>query len=248
VKQNLRLFATAAELAEGVAKVIVDLLSPEVRTRGTASIALSGGSTPCAVYEKLSSPAWRERVDWSRIHFFWGDEACGPPTARQGSYRLAEETLLKPLGIAASHIHRIQTEHPPQVAAEQYEAEIRGHFSLRAGQVPEFSVVLLGLGLDGRIASLHPHTSVLGERSKLAAAVFLEKTQSSQVTLTLPVINHARNVLILVSGRGKAQILQAVLEDDMPVYPAQLVQPVEGELLWCADSDAASALDITRYL
>ena len=248
MSQNLRLFATAGELAEGVAELIVDSLGIEVRSRGTASIVLSGGSTPRAVYEKLSSHPWREKFDWSRVHFFWGDEACGPPSVRQGSYRLAEATLLKPLGIAASHVHRIPTEHPPQIAAEHYEAEIRSHFNLRPGQVPEFSVFLLGLGIDGRIASLHPHTSVLGERSKLAAALFLEQTQSSQITITLPVINRARKIFILVSGRAKAEILQAVLEDDAPVYPAQLVQPAEGELLWCADSEAASALDITRYL
>jgi 6-phosphogluconolactonase len=248
VDRNLRLFETASDLAEGAAECIIDRLGDDIREKGTATIALSGGSTPRSVYQRLSSASFRARVEWSRVHFFWGDETFGPRPMGQGSYRLAEETLLKPLGVSASHIHRIRTEHPPLLAAENYEADMRGHFGPRHGQFPEFSIFLLGLGLDGHVASLLPHASTLGEQFRYAVPVFHEENHSSGITVTLPVINHARTILVLVSGRGKAEILRAVLEDDVPVYPAQMLEPVHGELLWCADSDAASRLDITRYL
>lgn len=248
VDRNLRLFESASDLADGAAECIIARLGADIREKGIATIALSGGSTPRTVYLRLSSDSFRARVEWSRVHFFWGDETFGPRPMGQGSYRLAEEALLKPLGVSASHIHRIRPEHPPQIAAENYEADMRSHFGLRHGQLPEFSLFLLGLGLDGHVASLLPNTSILGEQFRYAVPVFHQETHSSGVTITLPVINHARTILVLVSGRGKAEILQAVLEDDAPVYPAQMLEPVHGELLWYADSDAASRLDITRYM
>jgi 6-phosphogluconolactonase len=248
VDRNLRLYETPSDLAVGAGECIIDRLGADIREKGSATIALSGGSTPRSVYLQLSSTSLRERVDWSRVHFFWGDEMFGPHPVGQGSYRLADETLLKPLGVPASHIHRIRAEHSPQTAAENYEVDMRSHFGLRHGQFPEFSLFLLGLGVDGHVASLLPHAGILGEQFRYALPVFHEETRSWGITVTLPVINHSRTILVLVSGRGKAEILQAILENDTPVYPAQMLEPVHGELLWCADADAASRLDITRYM
>jgi 6-phosphogluconolactonase len=223
----------------GAAEMIVDYLREEIRRLGSASFVLSGGVTPRIVYDMLASPSLVSRVDWARVHLFWGDERCVPPNAPESNFRMVEESLLGNLSLPARNIHRIHAEHPPLTAAAEYESEIRAHFGLRPHELPEFSVVLLGLGTDGHTASLFPGSNAVAEKTRLVIGVYIEALQTSRVTMTLPVINNARTILFLVSGREKAGILREVLEDDTPQYPAQLVQPLSGRLFWCVDADAA---------
>jgi 6-phosphogluconolactonase len=226
----------------GSAEMVVEYLNEEIRRLGSASFVLSGGVTPRIVYDMLASPSLVSKVDWSRVHVFWGDERCVPPNAPESNYRMAEESLLRNLSLPARNVHRIHAEHPPLTAAGEYETEIRAHFGLRPHEVPEFSLVLLGLGPDGHTASLFPGNNALAEKTRLVIGVYIEALQTSRVTMTLPVINNASTILFLVSGREKARILWEVLEDDTPRYPAQLVQPGSGRLFWCVDADAAVAL------
>ena len=160
---------------------------------------------------------------------------------------MAFQALLRRVPLPPGHIHRIRGELAPAEAARAYERELReAPGSAHAGGVPRPALVLLGLGEDGHTASLFPGTPVLGERTRLAAEVFVPRLGAWRVTLTFPVLNNARTVLFLVSGASKAAMLRTVLRGPSPEFPASCVAPREGELLWYADRDAASLLSPTE--
>jgi 6-phosphogluconolactonase len=212
------------------------------------SLALAGGSTPKRLYALLASESdggFRSQTPWDRMDFFWGDERHVPPAHPESNYRMAYETLLSKVPVAPQQIHRIRSENPDALqAARDYELTLNEHFGLKPGLWPRFKLVLLGLGSDGHTASLFPGTSVLDESKCLVAAPWVERFKSYRVTLTAPVLNQAENVIFLVSGEDKAEAVRAVLQGDFrpQVFPAQLVQPASGELLWLVDRGAASLL------
>jgi 6-phosphogluconolactonase len=228
------------------------------------SIALAGGSTPRSLYRLLADPAapYRARIDWQAVHFFWGDERHVPPDHPDSNFRMAREAMLDHVQVPAAHVHRIAAEEPDaERAARRYERELIEVFGLRretAGggegttrEWPRFDLVLLGLGEEGHTASLFPGSPLLanGEPSRpsaqpLAAAVWVEKLVTWRITLTPPVLNHAATVIFLVSGAAKAPALAAVLEGEPrpELYPAQVVAPVDGRLLWLVDRAAAAQL------
>jgi len=245
---SLEIHKTTHELIRAVAERIERHLIEAIAGRGVASIALSGGLTPKRVYELLASDEFRSRIDWGRVHLFWGDERCVPHFMRESNFRMVHEALLERIAIPERNIHRVATDLHPTEAARAYEAEITEFFGLKNGQLPEFDVLLLGLGEDGHIASLFPGTTVLNERSRLVAEVYVEKLTAHRITLTLPVINNAANVMFIISGKGKATILQNVLEQESLHYPAQMVNPIFGRLYWLVDSDAASLLQRVNRL
>lgn len=255
---DLRIVATASELADVGAAEILDGLARAAGAGRPFRVALAGGRTPRGVYERLAARAGATAAetaateagptpDWSRMHVFWGDERVVPPDHPESNYRMARESLLSRVPIPEAQVHRVQAELPdPDDAAEAYERTIREAFHLTPGEWPRFDLVLLGLGEDGHVASLFPGSTALAERRRLAVAPQVERLGARRVTLTLPVINHAACVLFLVSGGGKAAILRAVLrgEDGLDRYPAQLVRPRNGSVLWLADRDAAARLSI----
>ena len=229
-------------VARGGADLFVELSQ---RHAGRFSVALSGGTTPRALNQLLSSPAYIDRVDWAKIEFFWGDERCVAPDDPLSNYRMARETLLARLPVSESQIHRIPTElNDPEVVATRYDEELRSAFQLAAGQLPRFDLIYLGMGPDGHTASLFPHTQALSVTDRLVAANFVPKLDTSRITLTAPVINNAAVVAFLVAGQDKATALAAVLEGpaDPEEYPAQLVAPVDGDVYWLVDQTAATQL------
>jgi 6-phosphogluconolactonase len=241
---EIRTLTTPQELFAAAAEEIVHTASEAVAQRGRFTIALSGGSTPKNLYNLLATNA-RTALPWDRMFFFWGDERHVPPSDPDSNYRMAEETMLSKIPVAAANVFRIPTENPDAGAvAEAYEQTLRKFFQLEPGQVPSFDLILLGMGPDGHTASLFPGTAALQEKSRLVVANWVEKMKTSRITLTLPVLNAARCVTFLVSGTGKATVLRAVLEEDVPAeqYPSKLVQPSEGKLIWLVDRAAASAL------
>ena len=177
---------------------------------------------------------------------FFGDERHVPPEHADSNYRMVHETLLSRVAIDPSKVHRMPTEREDaSMVASAYEATIRKVIGLRGGEWPRFDVALLGMGRDGHTASIFPRTPVVEEREHLAAAVWVISLQSSRITLTLPVFNHARDVIVLVSGVEKAETLRAVLEGaiDPETYPVQGLRPVRpGRLTWLVDEAAASRL------
>lgn len=241
---EIRTLTTPQELFAAAAEEVVRAANEAIEERGRFTIALPGGSTPRNLFTLLATNA-RTSLPWDRMFFFWGDERHVPPTDPESNYRMAEETLLSKIPVAAGNVFRIAAENPDAAAAaEAYEKTLRKFFALEPGQFPRFDLILLGMGPDGHTASLFPGTAALEEKSKLVVANWVDKLKTSRLSLTLPVLNAAACVIFLVSGTDKAPALHAVLESDAPVeqYPAKLVRPVNGELIWLVDRAAASQL------
>jgi 6-phosphogluconolactonase len=215
-----------------------------IQSRGFFSVALSGGSTPKTLFQLLASPEWKSRVDWSKAQIFWGDERMVPPDDPESNYRMTNEALLSHIDIPAQNIHRVMTESgTPDAVAADYERTIRQVFHQPSG-VPQFDLVLLGLGANGHTASLFPHRPVLHEQQKLVAADHVEEVGMDRITMTLPLLNHARTVEFLISGAGKADVVRDVVAGPRQPeqLPAQLIQPDGGVLLYLLDRAAAAKL------
>jgi 6-phosphogluconolactonase len=230
------------ELNRKAAAQFIALASDAIARSGRFAVALSGGSTPKALYSLLAAPDFSDRVAWPRVHLFWGDERCVPPDHPDSNFRMVRENLLARIQIPPANIHRIMGEKEPRQAASAYEAELKNFFG--AGALSRFDLIFLGLGDDGHTASLFPGSAALAETENLIAAVYVEKLRSHRLTLTLPVINAAAQVAFLVSGKSKAAIVRAVLDSDADSarYPAAMVRPSDGQLTWLITADAAEDL------
>lgn len=240
---EIRILTTPQELFAAAAEEVVRAANHAVAERGRFAIALSGGSTPKNLFNLLATNA-RTSLPWDRTFFFWGDERHVGPTDPESNYRMANEAMLSKVPVAAGNIFRMPTENPDAAAAaEAYERTLRTFFQMESG-VPQFDLILLGMGPDGHTASLFPGTAALQEKSKLVVANWVEKLKTHRLSFTLPVLNAAREVAFLVSGTDKASVLKAVLEEDAPgeQYPSKLVNPTSGKLIWFLDRAAASAL------
>ena len=241
---EIRTLTTPQELFAAAAEEVVRAANEAVAQRGRFTIGLAGGSTPKSLYNLLATNA-RTALPWDRMFFFWGDERQVPPTDPDSNYRMADETMLAKIPVSGANVFRIKTENPDAAAvAENYEQTLRKFFQLEPGQVPAFDLILLGMGPDGHTASLFPGTAALQEKSRLVLANWVEKMKTYRITLTLPVLDAAGCVIFLVSGTDKAAALHAVLEEDVPgeQYPAKLVRPRQGKLIWLVDRAAASTL------
>ena len=237
----IEIFANSQELARGAAEYFVARSGEAVAQKGFFTVALSGGSTPQALYQLLADvhEPFHAQVPWSRTHFFWSDERHVPPDHPDSNYRMAHEAMLSRVPVAESNIHRVPSENPDAAAAaNEYEQTI---LQLTKQSVPQLDLILLGLGSDGHTASIFPGSEVLHETKRLVAAPWVEKFNTYRITMTLPLLNNGASVLFLVSGAEKAEIVQKVMEGPKQ-YPAQAVQPTHGQLLWMLDKDAAAGL------
>jgi 6-phosphogluconolactonase len=203
------------------------LLFREVLPQAGSSGCWQGNRTKCRSREQ--------------VHLFWGDERCVPPDDPGSNYRLAEEALIAHVPIPPENVNRVRGELKAGVAAQAYENQLQDFF---CGPRPRFDLVLLGLGEDGHTASLFPGSPLLDEKVRLVApaTASYQDRPAQRVTLTLPAINTARQVLFLVAGGAKAEIVQAVIEGPAGRYPAQRIQPTAGQLTWLVDAAAASRL------
>ncbi|HEY6373411.1 MAG TPA: 6-phosphogluconolactonase [Candidatus Sulfotelmatobacter sp.] len=241
---EIRVLTTPQELFEAAAEEVVRAAKEAVAQRGRFTIALPGGSTPKSLFNLLATNA-RTVMPWDRTFFFWGDERHVPPTDPDSNYKMAEETMLSKVPVAAGNVFRIPAENPDAAAAaEAYEQTLRKFFQLEPGQVPVFDLILLGMGPDGHTASLFPGSAGLHEKARFVIANWVDKLKTSRLTLTLPVLNAAHCVAFLVSGTDKAAMLKTVLEENAPPeqYPSKLIRPSNGKLIWLVDRAAASHL------
>jgi 6-phosphogluconolactonase len=230
------------ELSRTAAERFIVAANNAVRERGRFMGALSGGKTPVGMYRLLAGEM-RERVPRDRAYLFWSDERCVPPDDPESNYGLAERELLRRIPVPPERIFRMRGELEPQRAAADYERALRSAFQLAPAELPRFDLLLLGMGDEGHTASLFPGSEALKETQKLVAAPFVPKVKMYRLTLTLPVINAARAVVVLVSGEKKSRALaQAVAGGDE--LPAQLVRPTDGTLTWIADRDAAKSVEL----
>ncbi|MEJ5252907.1 MAG: 6-phosphogluconolactonase [Armatimonadota bacterium] len=232
-RQSVRIADTPADLYHAVAEAIAR------QAQGARlTLALSGGSTPRALYALLASE-YRLRIDWSRVHLFWGDERYVPHDHPASNYRMARETLIEPLGIPDTNVHPMPTDEPdPWRAALRYEEHLREFF----GEMPRFDLILLGMGADGHTASLFPGTAALAEWERWVAVGEAPAEPRVRLTLTLPVLNSAKRVYFLVAGKDKAQMVRKVLWENAPL-PAGMVKPEAGEVVWWLDREAASLVE-----
>jgi 6-phosphogluconolactonase len=186
-------------------------------------------------------------MPWGNLELFWVDERCVPPEAAESNYRMTRMALLDHVPMRAEQIHRIEGELEPEAAAARYESELRNSFRLEGAESPRFDLVALGMGNDGHTASIFPHTEAVHEMSRLVTANHLPLKDAWRVTLTWPVINHARSVFFLVTGREKAEILREVFcgPNDPERLPSQLIWPAGGILTLILDKDAAALLPAT---
>jgi 6-phosphogluconolactonase len=233
------IYADLESLSHAAAGIFVQQARQAVQAHGRFSVALSGGHTPRRTYELLAQPPFRDRVAWTQVHIFWGDERCVPPDHPRSNERMVRQALLDHVPIPPAQIHPIRCVQAPSEAAEQYEALLQEFYG---DQPPSFDLIFLGLGDDGHTASLFPETPVLREQERWVSAVQVPGQEFDRVTLTAPLINQAALVTFLVVGIAKAGGLRAVLEgpSDPHRLPAQLIQPMQGELQWLVDQEASS--------
>ena len=242
-KYNLKVFQTEDDLAVAAAQLIIHIATDSIRSRGRFVISLSGGETPKKLYTLLSQPSFCDQIQWDKTFVFWGDERCVPLDDERNNAHQAKLLFLDKVGIPESNIYTIPVNLPAVDAAVKYANEINDFF----GNNPfQFDVILLGLGINGHTASLFPGTEVLDERVAGVRAIFIEEEGMDRITLTAPLINLAHNILFMVTGNEKANTLERVLNGiyQPDKYPAQLIKPASGKLLWYIDSSAASLLTV----
>jgi 6-phosphogluconolactonase len=239
---QVRVFPTTAELFSGAAEVFCNIGEQAIRERGRYTVALSGGNTPRGLHHELVTK-YAARLPWDKVFCFWGDERHVPPDFPESNYRMAKETLLSKLPIPGDHILRMPGELPDaEQGAAIYEQSLREFFHPAAGQFPRLDFILLGIGPEGHTASLFPDTKALQEKQRWVAGNWVAVHSTWRITCTYPVLNHGANVMFLVDGSGKADIVKTALKDPSAHLPCQGVQPGNGELMWYLDQAAGAKL------
>ncbi len=239
---DIRIFDDPQKLFQGAAEEFASQATAAVRSRGRFTVALSGGSTPRSLYTLL---AQNHSLPWDKVYFFFGDERHVPPDSPESNYRMARESLFSKIPTPDANVFRIPAENQDaSEAAKAYEQTLRQVFNIPTKGFPRFDMVLLGMGPDGHTASLFPESSALQEKARWVVSNWVDKFKTDRITLTLPVLNNAAVAMFLVGGQDKAQPLQEVLEGKKSgeLYPAKLIQPVDGQLIWMVDRAAAAQL------
>ncbi len=233
-------FKDISELSQYAARSFIGIANKAIAERGRFLAALSGGSTPMRLYELLGNQ-FHDKVDWSRAHFFWGDERCVPVDDAGNSYGQTKKVLFDKIG--TTNIHRVNSDLAPDSAAMDYANTLKV-FSEPPLDWPRFDLVLLGMGDDGHTASLFPNSPVDVTSPTLAVTANYQDRPANRVTLTQLVINDAYEIWFLVAGKNKAETLLNVLDGAYKpkLYPAQRIKPTDGNLVWMIDEEAASLL------
>jgi 6-phosphogluconolactonase len=241
MKRRVDIYPGKADLELAAEREVLGIIRRAVDERGVCTVSLSGGETPRGLYRRLAAIPSGRAPEWGRTHLCFGDERMVPPDDPESNYGMVRDELICRIPLPAGHVHRIRGERAPEVAAAEYAADLERTLSLSGGR---FDLILLGLGDDGHTASLFPGTDVIREGEKTVREVYVFALSEWRVTLTLPVINGAREVLFVVSGGRKNEIVRRVLEapGPDPEIPATLVDPTDGPPHWMLDGDAAASL------
>jgi len=245
IENRVRIFPGLEELSLAAAERFLELAALALTTKACFCVALSGGSTTRRLYQLLASSQFASRIAWEKVQLFQVDERCVPPDDPESNYHMMREALLVRAPIPEANFHRLRAELPDrQEAARLYAEELDRVLQPRAGEWPRFDLVILGMGADGHTASLFPGTPALSEATLWVMATSVPTLGTHRLTLTLPVLNAAAEVIFLVSGAEKAKALATVLGDSPAalLLPAQLVRPVLGDVWWYVDQAAAQCL------
>ncbi|MEJ2105027.1 MAG: 6-phosphogluconolactonase [Ignavibacteriaceae bacterium] len=230
------IFKDKTKLAEAFCEELL-LLSAN---RDKVFLALSGGSTPKIVFQTLVKD-YKSKINWNKIHLFWGDERCVPPDDEESNFGMTKKFLLDSISIPEENIHRIRGENNPDAEAKRYSEEIVKYVPLKKG-IPSFDIVMLGIGEDGHTASIFPNQMQLLNSDNFCEVAVHPQSGQKRVTLTGRVINNAKEVIFLVTGKNKSQIIKKILVKKSRKFPAEFIQPVEGNLKYFIDSEASELL------
>ncbi len=238
---NLKIYDTKEELSEGLAIWISDLIKSTLESQQFCTLALSGGETPQMLYKILASPEYREKIDWKRVHVFWGDERVVPFDDDRNNAKIAFENLLNHISIPRAQVHKVRTDIEPLFAAKDYEKILKTYFE---NTEKSFDLILLGVGDDGHTLSLFPGSPAIEEKKLWVNAVINEKQEMYRITLMPSIVNKASNIAFMVTGENKSEILHRIIEGsyDPNVLPAQIIKPGNGNLYWFLDKEAAKKL------
>lgn len=235
-----------ATLSHRVAERLVQKVNAIVAQKGKARIAISGGSTPKALFSLLANPSepFFEKMPWKSIELYWVDERTVPPDHAESNYRMTRESLLDKVPLPTEQVFRMEGELEPEEAANRYEALIRNQFRLEGAETPKFDIITLGMGDDAHTASLFPHTQAINELGRIVVANHVPQKNTWRITLTWPVINQGGDVFFLVAGGDKAEPLEKVILGpyDPETLPSQLIRPATGKLIFFLDRAAAAKL------
>jgi 6-phosphogluconolactonase len=247
VQNDIQIFQNTEELAARAANYFVDLTTSKLRKKDSFRVALSGGSTPLSMYSILVQEAVRDRVNWEKVFFFWGDERYVPHDHPESNYGSAHQALFEHLPVPDNHILPINTENSPEQDALAYQETIKQHFEVVDPQIslPRFDLIYLGMGTDGHTASLFPHSPALEHLDQWVVANHVEALDTWRITMTPTIINAAEYVIFLVRGIDKAERLNEVVNGPYKPaeLPAQLIRPEYGQLIWLIDQAASSVLE-----
>lgn len=242
---NLEILKDIDQLSTSLAEWITSLIEETLRLKNSFSIVLSGGNTPKKLNSLLASSPYKERIDWTKIHIFWGDERAVPFDDERNNARMAFDTLLDKVDIPRDQIHFMDTSLTPEGAAQQYAESLYDFFGTDVLPIRTFDLVLLGMGDDGHTLSLFPGTSVVHEEKLWVTSFFLKAQNMHRITLTKNIVNHSNHIVFMISGSEKANALYQVLkgEKNPDLYPSQQIVPTQGELHFFVDEAAASRLN-----
>ena len=242
---RVEVVSDSEQLAHRSVEIFVDHARKAIKEKGVFCVAISGGHTPQLFFELLGESLDSRTLAWENIQLFWVDERCVSPESEWSNYKLAADTFLAKVSIPEENIHRIPTEYDDfKVAARCYEGAIRRVFNLREGKVPQFDLIVLGMGENGHTGSLFPNSYASFDTEDLACVVYVLDNEINRITLTHPVLCAALNLVVLVSGEEKADILKTVLnsEADEVKYPIHVLWPILDKVTWLVDEDAARLL------
>lgn len=238
---EVHVYATPSEVSRQLAEWITTHIETTLKTAGRFTWCLTGGNSPKELYGLLAAEPFRSRIDWSKVHLFWGDERAVPFEDDRNNARMTFAALVDHVPVLNTHVHVMNTALVPEKAAEAYATTLHKYFGADG---PTFDLVLNGMGEDGHTLSLFPGQPVIHEESAWVKAYYLAPQKMYRITLTAPLVNRAHRVAFLTFGEGKAHALKEVLkgERNVDLYPSQIIQPIDGELHWFVDAAAAAAL------
>lgn len=242
MKPEIRIFRDHEQLSRSAATLFVEQASRSIDERGRFLVALNGGGTPTRLFQLFRSDL-REKVEWDKIHIFWGDERIVPSDHPESSYGQARDLFLRHVPIPEGNVHHIQADLQPDEAAKDYSFVLE-QFTKPDLELIRFDLIYLGLGEDGHTASLFPGSPLDVEEPVIPVTGEYQGRPARRITLTPLVINNARMIVFMATGDKKAATLREVLSGryDPERYPAQRIEPKNGKVIWLVDEDAAGKL------
>ncbi|MEO8861665.1 MAG: 6-phosphogluconolactonase [Ginsengibacter sp.] len=238
---TLHIFKNKEELGEGMASWICELINSTLQRQEYFTLALSGGNTPKILFNKLASPEYKEKVNWQRVHFFWGDERAVPFKDDRNNAKMAYDLLIDHLNIPNSQVHIMRTDIEPLFAAMEYSKILHTYFNNTAST---FDLVLLGMGDDGHTLSLFPGGQNNTDNNEWVTAIYNENQKMYRITLTPQIVNSSSAIAFMVDGEKKAAVLEEVLEGPYAPdkFPAQIIKPPKDNVHWFLDEAVAKKL------